>query len=294
MPSDVQKHIYATYFDLRMGMVVLGFFFPFVLLLVGRFAFDIPYQPSMSAYYFAFNQETSELRQFPMRDWFVGITWAIGCLLIIYRGFSRTEDRLLTVAGLCALGAAMLPTAPDENLHCNNCGDGWKMTHQILSCAALICVGYTAVFCSEETLKEVGAKGDKLKRDRYRMGYALLTCAMVLVPLVAIATYLLGRLGWRLTQPLPRLIADASNAYVLLVEIVALGAFAVYWLVKTIELYKSGYEHAARNGQLRAAEDALTEEERNSVRMTLSRVLEWEPITQKIARFMGWGEHARV
>ena len=76
-PKQLQKHIYKTYFALRLGLCVFGFVFPVLLLGIGWWK-DIPLQVSMSAYYFAFAPPTSELRDFPGRVVYVGILFVVG------------------------------------------------------------------------------------------------------------------------------------------------------------------------------------------------------------------------
>jgi len=64
---------------------LLAFVFPPLLLLIGWWN-DIPFQSSMSDYYFAFAPPTSELRVFPGRVVFAGILFVLGFFLILYRG----------------------------------------------------------------------------------------------------------------------------------------------------------------------------------------------------------------
>lgn len=116
-PTKLQEHIRLTYFSLRVGLGVLALVFPVLLVSYGYFIERIPVQDSMSAYYFAFVPANSPLRVFPTRVFFVGILWAIGCFLILYRGFSNTENWLLNIAGLSAIAVAFFPMqAP-----CTNC-----------------------------------------------------------------------------------------------------------------------------------------------------------------------------
>lgn len=44
-----------------------------------------------------------------MRNWFVGILWAVGSFLILYKGFRAAEDWLLNLAGGFAILTAMTP-----------------------------------------------------------------------------------------------------------------------------------------------------------------------------------------
>lgn len=49
-----------------------------------------------------------------MRDLLVGSLFAVGPLLLIYKGFSFAEDWLLNAAGVLIIGVAYARSAPDE------------------------------------------------------------------------------------------------------------------------------------------------------------------------------------
>ena len=123
VPMETADHIKGTYLRLRLALGVLAFLFPVVLLAVGWFVYGVPHQHSMSHYYFGI-PTGSELRAFPMRIFFVGILWTIGWFLICYKGFSPAEDRLLNLAGFCALLVAMFPTKVDTKYCPSYCGHG--------------------------------------------------------------------------------------------------------------------------------------------------------------------------
>src|SRR5687768_1056650 len=86
----LHKHMFNTYFVLRKGMACTAIVFPLLLWWVGAWA-DIDLQGSMSAYY-----HTS------MRNWFVGLLFAVGGMLYLYKGFSMRENVALNLAGLFA------------------------------------------------------------------------------------------------------------------------------------------------------------------------------------------------
>jgi hypothetical protein len=96
-----------TVMRLRLGVGIIGVLLPLALplgnwiaaLLDGRTGDDV-WPGSMSGAY-----HTS------IRDVFVGSLCALGTFLIIYR-FNRMNDVMGTVAGCCALGVALFPTAP--------------------------------------------------------------------------------------------------------------------------------------------------------------------------------------
>src|SRR5688572_6066749 len=80
-PPSIQKHVLGTYFTLRLGLGVLAVAFPLVLVIGGKLWADLDLQDSMSRYYHATRSGRS------MRDWFVGILFAMGAVLYLYKGF---------------------------------------------------------------------------------------------------------------------------------------------------------------------------------------------------------------
>src|SRR5688500_3060530 len=73
---DLDRHISLTYRNLRVGMGVLAVAFPLLLWWIGLVC-SVELQRSISAYY-----HTS------MRDVFVGVLFAVGAYLYLYKGFS--------------------------------------------------------------------------------------------------------------------------------------------------------------------------------------------------------------
>ena len=102
--EKLKRHMFMTYFTQRAGMAAIAFIFPFFLWFVGL-SQGIELQDSMSAYYHKIVEGVS------MRDWFVGFLCAIGVFLYLYKGFSNAENILLNIAGISAVGVAMVPMA---------------------------------------------------------------------------------------------------------------------------------------------------------------------------------------
>lgn len=107
-PADVRQENYRqTYLGLRYGMVVLAAMLYIGVLL--QWLIGQCYQDSVSAYYFT-----------PVRPVLIGALTAIGAGLIIYRGNSSLENRVLDVAGFLAIVVAFVPTGtPAPNTGCN-------------------------------------------------------------------------------------------------------------------------------------------------------------------------------
>lgn len=220
--DDLQKHISGTYFSLRLGIGVLAVALPLALWLGGRFVDHEALRCSMSAYYYS-----------PaMRDKFVGLLFAIGLFLYLYKGFSRQENWALNVAGALAIGIALVPTGAD-------C-EGAKGTtlHDIFAILFFVAIGYVAVFRAADTLSLIR---DTRKAGRLRALYRGLGILMVASPLVAVV----------LAQSLQP--GSPKRSLVFFVETVAVLTFAAYWLVKSRELSATDAEKLALERKLKPA-----------------------------------------
>jgi hypothetical protein len=90
-----------TYLFFRRCLACVGFAFP-IILLIGRWVLESHgILDSISAYYYSV-----------MKNFFVGILFAIGTFLICYR-YERKDDILGDVAGFFAIGVGLFPPAPD-------------------------------------------------------------------------------------------------------------------------------------------------------------------------------------
>ena len=99
----------VIYRDLRVGMVVI-----LVMLFVAVIMEQFPatcWQTAISSYYYT-----------SAHNIFTASLMALGTLFIVYRGSSDTEDVLLTLAGVCAFIAAMVPQLPRPRM-CWPAGD---------------------------------------------------------------------------------------------------------------------------------------------------------------------------
>jgi hypothetical protein len=219
----LRKHIYATYLTLRYGMAAIAVFFPMLLYLGGRF-YGVSPQDSMSAYYFASAQGGGEP---PMRVWFIGLLFALGICLILYRGFSKKEDLLLDFAGLFAICVALFP------MQWNCVTDCPTITpHGIFAVLLFSCIGTVSLICTKETLRFLP---DEKLRLRYRAKYRFIGAVMIASPLSAfVATSLL----------------DDHAKYRFFIETSGIMAFAYYWWTKNRELAESEGELLALQGKI--------------------------------------------
>ncbi len=179
-PAELQEHIYKTYLLLRVGLCLLALVFPFLLWGVGAWN-DIPLQNSISDYYFAFAPPTSALRAFPGRVVFAGVLFVLGFFLILYRGFSKTENWALNIAGLSALLVALFPTKTPA--YCTNCGSNtYWFVHYTAAVLLFICIAFVAWACTEETLVQL----PNPKRRYFRMSYFAIAIIMIVTPAAVI------------------------------------------------------------------------------------------------------------
>jgi hypothetical protein len=226
--QDLQSRILSTYNSLRFGMFIIAAATPVAVVLWG-YIFGVAWQNSISAYYFAPVGSELQYSPYPGRVLFVGILFALGSFLYLYRGFSWQEDVALNFAGLFALGVALCPMyyqdgyIPISNdLHC---------TFAVL---LFICMAYTAIFCHDETLRWVT---NEKRRSHYRMAYNIIGWFMGLFPLVGLAL---------------ALSFDAVQRHVFWIEAAGIWAFAAYWFVKSRELKESELEKQPATGRMRS------------------------------------------
>ena len=231
--GQFQSSIADTYFYLRLGMGVIAVLLPLTLWLGGRFVLSIPPQTSMSAYYHT-----------EMRDVFVGALFAAGFALLLYKGFSRSEDWALNLAGVLAVGVAYFPTKAESILRChppceNSCiaysGILDRTPNALIDsgfhgpCAILffLAIGYVCAFQSRRTLHLIPTART---RHIYMWVYRVLGVAMAALPLsVAALLKLVSAAG-----------SDCADRTVFWIEAAGVWVFSVFWLLKTLEGYLYG------------------------------------------------------
>jgi hypothetical protein len=258
-PDKLQKHIISTYFWLRLGLGSLALIFPVLLVIFGlREGIKIPGE--LSAYYWAL-AETSDPRPFPMRGLFVGMLWAIGCFLILYRGFSKVENLLLIVVGVCALVVAIAPMAmpPQCTVKTICMADAWSNWHKWAAIALFISIGVVVWWCSGDTLEELKRKYEtspnglpSFQKDYvlFRTAYYIIAVFMIAVPLVAgYINYYLVEYSW----------------FIIFVEWWGITFFGIYWLLKTWEIQRSGADIKAIQGRMEMPDKAPPRKELEEV-----------------------------
>lgn len=231
--NDVQKHIFATYINLRYGMAVLSLLFPVILYVVGRFVHNIELQPSMSAYYHAIGNPDVSYGGVPMRSYFVGILFAIGAFLYLYKGFRKDENIALNIAGICAIGVALAPMHHESAPGVQSSDFSW---HGTFAVTLFLCLAYVALRCAKNTLKYLPASS-KMPRKWFERLYKIIGLWMIAAPAVALAmTVLVGDIG----------------KYVFFAEAAGVWAFAAYWFAKSYEMRQSEVEKKVAEGRITA------------------------------------------
>lgn len=239
--DDLQKHVMQSYFIMRVGVAVIGIAFPLLLLLGGE-AIGICAQNSMSAYYHAVS-----IDGWSMRNWFVGLLFAVSISLGLYRGFSRTEDYLLDGAGLFGVGIALFHMSwkpADSPCPMLNSGthEGAAIfglsLHFVCAIAFFICIAFVCWFCADDTLPlEPNPSRRKILKRVYRS-------IAVAMPVLMILAAILNR---------------ARGMATFWVETAGILAFGVYWFVKGLELKRTAADQKAAAGVLRLRSGVVEE-----------------------------------
>lgn len=250
--TSLQQHMLRMFVWLRIGVGVIGLSLPVLLFGCGKAIYHVPFAGSMSAYYHATSNcwepydpshpnrawhcdvkgapgtpsKNPPDGQGPLRNWFVGNLCFIGAAMFLMRGFSIAEDVLLDIAGLAAVGVALIPMS---------WGDYASPRHLHMICAVtfFLCAGATCIFCSGKTLAELPEIPGRAKViARYKAAYFFLGTLMWAAP--ACVFFLLS--------------GDWHQGFWL--EAAGVSAFGSYWLVKTFELRESEVERRVLKGEL--------------------------------------------
>jgi hypothetical protein len=219
MQADkLEEHIRGAYFSLRIGIAVVSLLFPVILRFFGEQSVGgDSIGCSMSSYYYS-----------NVRDVFVGILFAIGSFLYLYKGFSKKENILLNCAGVLAICVALFPTPNrcyEQELHAIS-------VHAVAAVSFFICIALVCLFCADETL---GLVLPIKRRNRYRRAYHVLGGAMILFPIAAIVA---------------AKIFEVQRDQIFYIEAAGVWVFALYWCVKGFEMRETEADKHALRGNL--------------------------------------------
>ncbi|MEU4247718.1 DUF998 domain-containing protein [Amycolatopsis sp. NPDC026612] len=194
--TSPQTTLVHSYLFLRRAIGLIGLALPVVLVLGKQLVDGGDLIGSLSGYYYT-----------DLRDVLVGAMCAVGVFLLAYYGHDRIDNLASSIAGLGAIGLALLPTTPDHDV------TGWDRTsgvlHWVFAAVFFLSLAY---FC----LRLFPHDGEQPPGT----GVVYRACGVVILAcLVLIAvTKALGLL--------PSLLPA------LWLEAVAVEAFGVAWLVK--------------------------------------------------------------
>lgn len=250
--DEFGRQFMRTFRQLRLLIALVGFTLPFVLAIGGWVRDGQPLGDSMSAYYHtrldpaqrpkaeastvADGQtlETIYTKVYGdgvMRDWFVGSLCAIGVLLIAYRGYTKSENLALNMAGLCAFGVAMWPKSWDFPKE-----EGFTFSrHYVCAVLLFLFIAYVCIWEAPRTLKLIA---DPARQSRYKWGYRILGNLMWVSPLIA----------WVVTA-----VSRQHGSYTFFLEAVPIAIFSAYWVTKSRELRQTQADFDAAVGKLRMA-----------------------------------------
>jgi len=221
--EDLRRNMMSTYFTLRLGIVLLSGALPPILYGYSLATHGQLAETSMSAFYGADGGA--------MRNWFVGILWAVGAFLVLYQGFSALEDWLLNFAGGFMVLTAMTPCGcwgPDVI--------DKSRAHTTFAVLFFACMVGVCLFCARDTITLLPEKPDQ---DKFKGTYYTIAFLLFVSPLAALATaYLSG----------------ARGSLVFFIEWFAVWVFAAYWITKSVEFKITSAERRALYGALKNVE----------------------------------------
>ena len=205
-----------SYLFIRLLIGFLGWSLPFVVVLGALWLGDTePWRGSLSSYYHS-----------GMRDFFVGSLCATGVFLLSYMAFERNWDNVLSVvAGVSALGVALLPTSGGETLTPVQRALGETLVGRMHFASAAIFILSLAGICwmfgnREATRPDRTPEQHRRGRLLHHGCAAVIVLAVVYVLVAAVAS-------------LPGWVDDRA---LFLGETIAVIAFGVSWFVKGTEL----------------------------------------------------------
>lgn len=247
-PADtgLLGYIFQTHASLRFMIGIIATTFPLLLLGIGYFVFGLDMPGSISEFYWHRYRPYQISAEFaggylvgdaPVRVFFVGGLYAIGVFLIGYRGYSKGENHLHSLAGACAIGVATFPMNPcgkNEPVcpieHLGNILYGHDWVHFGSATLLFVFLGLAIIRYSKDTLQYFGNKYWQAKLQRI---YYFLAGCMWIVPVL---TYLAfgGYLEpWGLH----------FRTLIYWIEIFAIVPFGLFWLIKTSEICLSEYDY---------------------------------------------------
>lgn len=207
----ILRHIYQSYFNLRLGMGIIGILLPPLLWLVAYILKGQGLLPSMSAYYHTVS-----------RDVFVGALFAIGAAAFLYKGYSHKENIAMNLAGIFAVGVAVVPTDCPDGIPRKWCeSPTYSSVHAGFALLFFLMIAYVCLFRSKDTLTTVK---DEALRRRYSRLYLCIGILMILLPVLVFIK----------SQGYMNIVSARTALFWM--EALAIWSFSAFWLVKSFEI----------------------------------------------------------
>lgn len=169
-----------------------------------------------------------------MRNWFVGLLFALGIVLYLYKGFTWLENWALNTAGVMGLGVALFPMAwgPDfPGYQLRFLGLEFSL-HGACAITLFIGIAYVCIYRAADTLPLIK---ENARKERYRMCYRVLGHLMWGFPVIA----------WLLSSTLTQ-----HRYFIFLAEMLGVWIFGAYWWVKSREIAETNADKKALRNQL--------------------------------------------
>jgi hypothetical protein len=203
-------HLESSFIVQRRGMALLAAILPAAFLASSFLLNRTDFQTSLSAYYWTLDLE---------RNFFVGVLCAIGVFLLLYKGYTTLEDRILDLAGLAAVGVAFFPM--DES---GDCGSSGLSLHGTFAVIFFACIAFICVFMSKHSLQDMV---DARRKAWFARAYNF--CSAVMVLSIALA-------GLYNFLPDDAVLMLCENGIIFWCEALGVWAFSAFWYLKTREL----------------------------------------------------------
>jgi hypothetical protein len=257
MGAQVKRHdseLNIDYMTMRQFVGWLGVLLPIIVYL-GNWAFfthhvasclmpssHVPY--SLSGYYYTH-----------MRGIFTGTFWALGIVLVTYKGYDIWDQLITTVAGLAAIGIATFPTQPPAAFLAAQrglCGPLVPIVYNSSSNQTLVGYGHqislilllAALFAMALQFRRKGSPAEQAAKSSADQRRKRINNRIYLVSAIGI---LIGGAG-AVAQNFMSAAMKAETPWLFWFEIVAIFAFGLAWFVKgaslsrLVKLVKTGYQ----------------------------------------------------
>lgn len=211
------KSIIQSYKALRRLIGIQAIALPYICIFGGFIVADLPAEISVSAYYYS-----------NMRDFLVGIIFAVSFFLITYKGYKKIDFLITFITGIAGFGIAVFPcyhnTAVYENVGIFQLPPELSNIFHLMSAGTFILLlAVNSMFLFTKTNKETPEKPKRIRN------YIYISCGIII---------LLSLLGIILS--LTFLTEEVWQHYrlILIFEIISLNAFGFSWLVKGQTLFR--------------------------------------------------------